>query len=169
MSLAGLSWICFAVKQEAAHFRRLSRGAPDLEILLTGMGRRNAEQVITAALQRMRPQRVITAGFAGALTPELARGDVVFSNNDETELQARLRAIGARPVRFHCAEQVVSTAAEKRLLQSSTGAEAVEMESGFIQLLCRKRQIPATTVRVILDTAAEDLTFDFNRLMTSDQ
>ena len=169
MSLTGLTWVCFAVNQEAAHFRRLSRGAPNVEILVTGMGRRNAEQVMAAALQRRQPKRVITAGFAGALAPELARGDVVFSNNDETELQARLRAIGARPVRFHCAERVVSTAAEKHGLQSSTGADAVEMESGFIQLLCRKWQIPATTVRVILDTAAEDLAFDFNRLMTADQ
>ena len=169
MSRAGLTLVCFAVKQEAAHFRRLSRGAPNVEILVTGMGRRNAEQVIAAALQKMRPQWVITAGFAGALIPELARGAVVFSNDHETELQARLRAVGARSVRFHCAERVVSTAAEKRMLHFSTGADAVEMESAVIHLMCRKWQIPATTVRVILDTAAEDLAFDFNRVMTADQ
>jgi len=169
MTSAASILVCFAVKEEASHFTRLADSRPGVRILLTGMGRRNAERTIAAALQERRPRLVITAGFAGALLPELTRGEVVFDVDKETGLEPGLRSAGARPVRFHCAERVVTTVEEKRALRAASGAEAVEMESGFIRSLCRKEGVPAGTVRVILDTADEDLVLDFNQLMTAEQ
>ena len=161
--------VCFAVKEEAAHFRRLAGACVNLQLRLTGMGRQNAEEALSLALAEQRPRLVVTSGFAGALVPGLATGDVVFGAEPPAGLEGGLRAVGARPVRFHCAERVVTTAAEKRALHRETGAEVVEMESHYIQRICHQQGIPAATIRVILDTVEEDLVLDFNELMTPDQ
>ena len=43
------------------------------------------------------------------------------------------------------------------------------MESEAIRDVCRERGVPAITVRVISDSALEDLLLDFNTLMTPAQ
>lgn len=161
--------VCFAVKEEAGDFRRRAGFRPDIRILVTGMGERNARAALEQALAQQRPARVVTAGFAGGLDPHLERGTVVFFSEESTGLEPGLRGAGARPARFICTNKVVTTAAQKRRLFAETSAQAVEMESGPIQALCRARGIPAATIRVILDTANEDLVIDFNEVMTPNQ
>lgn len=168
MTTAQITLVCFAVKEEAKHFRRWCAQHSGVEILLTGMGRENAEKAVGAALAKGKPERLITAGFAGGLNPDLERGAVVYQADETTGLIEPLRAAGARPGRFHCTESVLSTAEQKNAMRASTGADAVEMESRFIHDLCRMHNVPCATVRVILDTATEDLLLDFNQVMTPD-
>ena len=168
MPPSSLTLVCFAVKEEAAPFKEAIGPNPNVQILLTGMGQRNADKSIRTALSTQKPTLVLTCGFAGALNPDLSLGAVLFSC-DEAPLQLRLLAAGALPARFHCANRVASTAGEKRALWESTQADAVEMESQIIYNICREHQIPCATIRVILDTASEDLPLDFNFLVTADQ
>ncbi len=159
--------VCFAVKEEAAVFRK-TLAAARVDILLTGMGKTNAAQSIRVALAANRPSLVITSGCAGGLNPQLVTGDVVFSADEETGLKPKLLALGAREGKFHFADRVATTAEEKWTLWHKTQADAVEMESQIIRDICREQKISSATIRVILDQAGEDLPLDFNALMTPD-
>jgi nucleoside phosphorylase len=182
--------VCFALKEEAAPFRKMAAGRPDISILITGIGRKNAEKSVRDFLSVNSPKLVLTCGFAGGLNPDLKLGDVVFeidpfssrSRGNETQtkknletphvvsynLDEKLPAAGAKPAKFFCADRITTTVAEKKKLRAETGADAVEMESEAIQAFCRERGIPCATVRVISDTANEDLPLDFNRLFKPD-
>lgn len=158
--------VCFAVKEEAAPFRRnLPAG---VEILITGMGAAAAERAVKAKLTERPWSLVLTCGFAGGLNPAFRPETVVFEADADFPLRPALLDTGAVPARFHCADRVAITAAEKTVLRASTGADAVEMESGIIRRLCRERSLPSATVRVISDASYEELPLDFNLLMQPD-
>src|ERR1043166_2148427 len=124
--------VCFAVKEEAGPFRKMTGGIAGIEVLVTGMGIKNAESAIRAAIENEKPKLVLTCGFAGGLRPGLESGVVVFSANRANDLEAALVWAGARPSKFRCAQKVATTVAEKAVLWKETGADAVEMESGVV-------------------------------------
>jgi nucleoside phosphorylase len=188
--------ICFALKEEAAPFRKIAAGmaaSAQADILITGIGCQNAgksvreflaggasvpasrlQDVSTGQARLARtlapPDLVLTCGFAGGLNPDLKLGDVLFEiGNQKSEIGNKLVAAGAKPVKFFCADRIATTVAEKKKLRDETGADAVEMESAAIHAVCAERGIPCATVRVISDTANEDLPLDFNALVRPDQ
>jgi adenosylhomocysteine nucleosidase len=160
--------ICFALKEEAAPFRKIAAGKSGISILLTGIGRQNAEKSLREFLATHSPKFVLTCGFAGGLNPELKLGEVIFETSDEI-LRARLLGAGAKQLKIFCAERIATTVAEKKKLRVETGADAIEMESAAIKAVCAERGIPCATVRVISDTADEDLPLDFNALSKPDK
>jgi adenosylhomocysteine nucleosidase len=195
--------ICFALKEEAAPFRKIAAGRPGVFALVTGIGKKNAERAIRNFLTGgasvpapatpkpgegwSRPTMVFTCGFAGGLEPRLTPGEVLFEidnrrdelhespsnlevgDSQSSSLREKLTAAGAREGKFFCADRIAVTAGEKWELWQKTGADAVEMESGTIQAVCREHGIPCATVRVISDIAGEDLPLDFNALAKADQ
>ena len=160
--------VCFAVKEEAELFQKVLASRPRALVLLTGMGKKNAEDSMRKALQQVRPAMVLSCGFAGGLNPQLPAETIVFETADPA-MEATLLGRGGFGVKFHCADRVAVTVAEKSALRKSTGADAVEMESAVIGAVCNDAGIPFATVRVILDAADEDLPLDFNRLMNAKQ
>src|SRR5665213_3967621 len=181
--------ICFALKEEAAPFRKIAAGKSataqaGISILLTGIGRQNAEKSLREFLATNSPELVLTCGFAGGLNPELKLGDVVFEisrrRGDESQIKEKsetphvvsyetLVAAGAKPAKIFCADRIATTVDEKQKLRDETGADAVEMESAAIHAVCAEHGIPCATVRVISDTADEDLPLDFNALSKPDK
>ncbi|MBW8865522.1 MAG: hypothetical protein JF609_11510 [Verrucomicrobia bacterium] len=170
------SLVCFALKEEAAAFRRIAAGKSDVKIVIVGIGQENATKSIRENLAGHSPTLVLTCGFAGGLDPDLKIGDVVFDipakNKSEPTYVGcceKLTAAGAKPVKFFCADHIATTVGEKTKLRQETGADAVEMESAAIHAVCAEKNIPCVTVRVISDTAHEDLPLDFNLLAKPDK
>ena len=157
--------VCFALPEEARPFQKRAPKAPALRVLVTGMGSRNTERSLAAALAGSKPSLVLTCGLAGGLDPALAPNTVLFET-DDSSLAARLSSMGLRAAHFHCANRIAVTAEEKATLRRETGADAVEMESGCIHAICRQHGVRCATVRVISDTASENLPLDFNALAT---
>ena len=179
--------VCFALKEEAAAFRKISAGRPGVAVLITGIGQENAKQLVKDFLVEHAPTLVLTCGLAGGLNPDLELGEVVFElfptsgRGDEAQTEIgnrleppyvgcyeRLITAGAKPARLFCADRIATKAVDKQELRRVTGADAVEMESKAIHAVCRERRIPCATVRVISDTANEDLPLDFNQLAKAD-
>jgi len=157
--------VTFAVKEEMKFFP----GGPGIRRYITGMGRDNADDAIATAVAQIRPRLVLTCGFAGGLNPVLKSNEIVFGADEGSTLHDALKQAGATPVSFFCARRVAITAEEKQRLWRGMGSDAVEMESESIREYCRERDIPSATVRVISDTALEDLPLDFNTLMSPAQ
>ena len=163
--------VCFALAEEAGPFRKLAGdGAP---IFITGIGRLNAEKAVREYLKDRLPELLLTCGFAGGLDPALAVGDVVFEVSSNAgkgaDVEAKLISAGAKKAKIHCADRIATTAVEKKKLRDETGADAAEMESGAVQAVCRERSLLCATVRVISDTASEDLPVDFNEFLKPDK
>ena len=107
--------ICFALKEEAASFRKIAATHPGVFTLIVGIGRQNAEKSVRSFLAAASPKLVLTCGFAGGLNPDLKLGDVVFeptgSAANDKELLAGLVAGGAKPAKFFCADRIATTVA----------------------------------------------------------
>jgi nucleoside phosphorylase len=159
--------VCFALQEEASPFQKICAGRPEVSVLVTGIGQENAGTSARKFLASHTPSLVLTCGFAGGLNPEFATGSVLFATGD-AGLGDKLIAAGAEPAEFFCAARIITTATEKQELRRGNGADAVEMESEAIHSVCRERGIPCATVRVISDSANEDLPLDFNRLSKPD-
>jgi len=132
--------VTFAVAFESAAFRRLPVSRT-VRILHTGVGADSARAALEAGLCAEIPERVIVAGFAGALVSRLAVGDLV---TDDT-------------ARLVSAPAVLTTSAAKRAFRAETGAEAVDMETDAIREVCAVAGVPVTTLRVVSDGATDDL------------
>lgn len=99
------------------------------------------------------PCCIILAGFAGALDPSLAVGDVVLDSCSAGW------AIGfrGRTGKLATAEHLIATPAQKAELFAQSGALAVDMENQIVSAWAAAAGIPFVSVRAISDSADETL------------
>lgn len=157
--------VCFAVREEAKYFQPADANC---HVIVSGIGKPNAERALLKSIEDQSPRLVLTCGYAGGLNPRFKHGDILFDADAECALADAFANSGAMPGKFHCADRIIATTAEKRTLFQTTNADAVEMESGVIRELCRQRGIPSATVRIISDDAGQDLPMDFNKVAGAD-
>jgi len=151
-------------------------GPNEATVLLTGMGRKNAEEAMRTLPIEMHDV-CISAGLAGALESSLKPGDVVVARTSRT-LDQKLRvesdavlvdfatACGARAVNISLtSEKIVATADEKQEL--SLSGSVIEMETSYVLMAAENHHVPAVAIRAISDAAEEDLPVDFGRILDS--
>jgi len=144
--------------------RALRRGAPGLAVLRTGMGRARAERAV-ARLRADGAERLVVAGFCGALDEALEPGDVLVA----TALQGGAGETPTAPAALRAALELaglrvregpllslprLTWGSERRALRAS-GALGVDMESAWLAAGAAGR--PLVVVRVVLDGPRHEL------------
>ena len=146
--------ITFAVPHESAELRKVLR-SPDVLIAHTGIGTAAAEKCVGRLLAEHQPRWLLSSGYAGALDPALAHGELFLAENfTSPELLARS---SARRGILTTQENAAETPAEKTALARATGAQAVDMETSAIARVCAEHGIPMLSLRAISDTADAEI------------
>ena len=151
-------------------------------VATTGDGARAAARGLEWLLDSEMPRALVVVGVAGALSPDLANGNVVIcqqvrdDNGGVFDMDAELIA---RAKQFHSARvgsalsvgRIASTVEEKQDLWHEYGSlpsQVVDLESSSYVALARQRGIPCLVVRVVSDGPDESLPLDFNQFRNSD-
>ena len=165
-----------------------AKGTP-LAFLRTGIGPEKSTARIRKALNRIAPDLILIAGYAGALDPGLKIGDLVavtrataFSlnekrpdwNNVEADTPINLthvdtlmtvKAAGLSIIKGSVlsSRHVLGNPEHKNLLFRRFHASAVDMETAFLVREAAARKIPVSALRVISDTAHDSFLEPFER------
>jgi adenosylhomocysteine nucleosidase len=135
-------------------------------VVETGAGAELAGRGTRALIDAHQPYWIISAGFSGALSPELRRGDIVVATGiqspDGRELTFDLQypadpERGLHVGRILNSHHIVRTVEEKKRLAAQTGCLAVDMESFAVADACRELGQKFLAIRVISDDLSGDL------------
>jgi adenosylhomocysteine nucleosidase len=148
--------------------------ARQVAVVTSGAGTARARRATEALVDVHRPRWIISAGFAGGLSPALARHDLLMADSlvdgDGQQLPFDLRIDPATlPGEVHVGllltvEKVVHRPEEKRRLGEQSGALAVDTETAAVAEICRERGVPMLGVRIVTDAVAEQLPADVQHL-----
>ena len=162
--------ITFAVPHESHGLRSaLDSGKPvgsrqwiigkiaDQKVIIahTGIGTAAAEECVAALLSEHHPRWLLSSGYAGALDPAIAHGELFLATNFSS--LALLSRSNARRGMLTTQPRAAETAAEKAALARETRAQAVDMETSGIARVCAARNVPMLSLRAISDTASAEI------------
>jgi adenosylhomocysteine nucleosidase len=144
----------FALDREADPFRRAAADRTGIAVAVCGVGPASARRAAEAVTRRDPPAAVVVAGFAGALWPGLAVGDVVTAAEVVDEAGGRWRCadVGQGTARVLTTSRLIGSPAEKRALGERHLADVVDMESAAVAQVCEARGVPFLAVRAVSDT-----------------
>lgn len=147
------------------------------DVVLTGPGRLSIE----SAIANVDPSFILHVGIAGALNPELSRGDLVLIERIrlaadllDIAISEKVRAF-AQTIRIGSLVTVPLpvSSKDKLLMRSHGAADLVDMESRYVADFCAARGIGYLGIRAVSDLADDVVpepilaAFDGRRFRTS--
>ena len=150
-----------------------------IAVFHTGVGEKKACRTrVKKFVHQQQWKYLISAGFAGALDPELRVGNLLLSENfSSPELlnSPRLDFAGDEIFmgKLVTVPGIVDSKSERERWAAQSGAAAVDMETQFIAAACTAQGIPMLSLRAISDTESEPLPappevlFDLNKQNTN--
>lgn len=153
-------------------------GDREVAVIHTGVGSTNCNERVELLIHKARPEFVISCGFAGALSEQLQVGDLILAENfsDPALLGLAadiLRDRNVRTKRLFTSATVIDSVSQRNEIAASSGAAAVDMETGSIVATCKAHGVPLLSLRAITDTpkapfpAPADVLFDIERQRTN--
>jgi adenosylhomocysteine nucleosidase len=152
--------ITFAIPHESIDLRLLAMPG-DRRIVHTGIGLELAAATLNKALKNLRPEIVISAGYAGGLDPAVRVGDVVVDSQRSDPMLLSILPAEVRRGNFLSVCSPLESAAAKENAFRETGSLAVDMETAAIAAACSTASVPAVFVRAISDAASDELPLPF--------
>jgi nucleoside phosphorylase len=130
----------------------------EVSLSCAGIGGADIDQV-EREVELVKPQLIISSGFAGATRSLLEPGDFVLSTNYTDQAMGKLlirqKIVDASGAFFQVKQ--VASVPDKWSLNRTVGSVAVDMESEIIAGLCRRKQITMVTGRMISDAINETI------------
>jgi adenosylhomocysteine nucleosidase len=145
---------------------------------VSGVGRAAATSAARMLSEGHRPRRLLSAGFAGGISPALTKGQLVFPARviaehaptcppvavDATLADTLWRQTPPDNLTLVSVEKIASSPAAKAAIREATSADLLDMEATAVAAVAAENQLPFLTVRVISDTATESLPPEVSRL-----
>ncbi|WP_321470869.1 hypothetical protein [uncultured Paludibaculum sp.] len=139
-----------------------------------GPGPKLAGAAAEVAARQCDARAFVSTGFCGALDPALDACQVFVASSVEAPEQGRSFAsrhtgsdTGHAAGRLLSVDRVAVTAAEKAALWAD-GAAVVEMEAAAVAERAERSETPFYCIRVVSDTARDEMPLDFNLYRDSD-
>jgi adenosylhomocysteine nucleosidase len=129
---------------------------PNALIAVGGIGRKFARRAAEVAVEYAQPQRLISAGIAGALSPKLKVGDVGHVR-EVIDVATGVRYPGVGGDWVLVTAQDVSSVAGKRELLAKHCADVVDMEAAAVAQVAKERGLEFASVKAISDNAAFEM------------
>ena len=144
-------------------------------LVLSGVGQKNAEEATKVLTDVFAPKLICSAGYAGGLSFRLKQSVIcvpeqVIRASDQQALDLsesipRTTLLMPNKLTLLTVNDVAATPEQKRTLHEQTGAELVDMETFAVAEVCRVREIPFLSIRVILDAAADRIPQDITKIL----
>lgn len=158
--------VVFALEFESAGFRAHFQPRLSVSVWTLGVMGHRAGPALEKWLDRQRPGILVSAGFSGALQPNLPVGTILVGDN--MSAPALLRALSSENLLsgpITTASAILESPDQKKLLGQQTGALAADLESAHLFAACLARNIPMLSLRCISDAVDQPLAVPGNVLL----